>query len=144
MTFNETKQLLEELKRAKYCAHKQQEELGELITTYQCLTASFGRVGSSNTISDPVLNTVVKIEKAQERYAKAWEDVFKQIEEIKLVLLNLPMEERNILEDYYIRGKSVNYIARRLNYDRRTIYRRIDKGISLFSKVDTNVTNKSL
>ena len=144
MTFNETKSLLEQIKRQRYYAQKQQEELGELITTYQCLTASFGRVGSSNKISNPVLNTVIKIEKAQESYVKEWEAVIKKIEDIKLVLLNLPTEERHILDDYYIRGKSVNYIARQFNYDRRTIYRRIDRGIDLLSKVGTNVTNKGL
>ena len=135
MTFNETKQLLEELKRAKYYAHKQQEELGELITTYQCLTASFGRVGSSNKISNPVLNAVIKIEKAQESYAKAWEEVFKQIDEVKSLLYQLPVDERNILEDFYLRGKSANYIARKCCYNRTHIYDIINRGVGKLSKI---------
>jgi len=135
MTFSETKKLLEQLKRAKYYAQKQQEELSELITSYQLLTCNFGRIGSSKNISDPVARTVEKIEKAQIEYAKAWSEVFEQIEYVKALLYELPPDERVIIEDFYLRGKSYNYISRKINYSKTSVYRKIDDGIKKLTTI---------
>lgn len=134
MTFEQMKERLEQIKRSKYYADKAQDELRELITAYQSLTFTPGKVSvQTSNISDPVSKTVIKLDEAQKAYARAWEQVFKEIEDIKRLMSELPADERNILEDYYIRGKSYNYIARRTNYSKTSVYRKLDDGIKKLS-----------
>lgn len=131
MTFNEKKQLLEQIKRQKYYAQRKQDSLKELLLDYQCLTAKYSGLSSkTNTISNPVLRTVEKIEKAQEEYAKEYEKFFEQYENVKTALLFLPITERYILEDIYIRGKSVIYLTTKYSYSERAIYKIRDRGIN--------------
>ena len=136
MTFNETKSLLEQIKRQRYYAQKKQEDLAELILMHQNLTYKPKTVSvQSSTINRPVENAVIKIEEAQEAYARAWDKLFKQIEGVKLLLYQLPNDERNIVEDFYLRGKSAIYIAVKYCYNRTHIYDIVNRGIKKLSKI---------
>lgn len=142
MTYEQTKLLLEQLKRAKYYAKKQQEDLAELIISHQSLTCKYGKISvQTSNISDVVSKTVEAIETAQKEYAQAWDEVFKEIEHIKGLLQELPSDEKNILEDYYIRGKTVRYIGRNMNYDHSQIVRKKETAIKKLAEIIKDAPN---
>ena len=136
MTYEETRKLLEQIKREKYYVQKAQEELAELICTYQNLTFSPSGVSIKSTkISKPVESALLKITEAQDKYSKEWQTVFELIDKVQDSLMQLPIEQRNILQDYYIRGKSVVFMASKYIYSERSVYNVIYKGIRSLSKI---------
>ena len=143
---SDIREKLRNLRRLGYYKRRAQEELAELITAYQLLTVNVGVGGRSGKISDPVGNTVVKVYEARESYAETWQEFNDEVEEVKEMVKALPDELRRIVEDYYIRGKTIRYIANRMYYGRSTICRKLDSAINLLQKNQrgTNGTNNGL
>lgn len=128
------RQKLQNIRRLGYYKKRAQEELAELITAYQLLTVNVGVGGRTGKISDPVGNTVVKVYEARVKYAETWQAFYDEVEEVKEMIKELPDELRRIVEDYYISGKTIRYIANRMYYSRGSICNRLKEAESLLEK----------
>lgn len=139
---SDIREKLRNLRRLGYYKRRAQEELAELITAYQLLTVNVGVGGRSGKISDPVGNTVVKVYEARENYAETWEEFNNEVEEVKEMVKAIPDELRRIVEDYYIRGKTIRYIANRMYYSTGSVWNKLREAENLLKNQSLNKLNK--
>jgi DNA-directed RNA polymerase specialized sigma24 family protein len=145
MTYEKMKGKLEQIRRRKYYDQRMQEKVREMLLKFETLYCPIGlRITQANPLgvrvqTSDARNSIdleyekfeAEIKAEREKCIIESKEFEESVEEVEIALRSLPMEEKAIIEDYYIRNISANRLAAQMHYDVRTIYRKIQRGIRM-------------
>ena len=139
MTFEKTKDLLEDLKSARLNAIKLKRRLDELKGDYEglCLHSQLGNMQEIHTASNEsiVVRVVIKIDDAINKWTKALEKVLDLEDSLNEAIQTLTPTEQDIIIGFYMEDKTHEQLSRECNYCEKQTRRIKNTAIFKLSKI---------
>ena len=135
MTFEETRELLKELREARRYAIQVQRDIQSIRENIDALQSPLGKDTAGGGQADSVVERiVVRLVAKQEDLAKALENVMDTEDKLEEAIKTLTAREREIIVGYYMRDRTHYQLARECGYEERQVYRIKKQAIWKISK----------
>lgn len=135
MTFEETRELLKELREARRYAIQVQRDIQSIRENIDALQSPLGKdTAGGGQAGSVVERIVVRLVAKQEDLARALEAVMDTEDKLEEAIKTLTAREREIIVGYYMRDRTHYQLARECGYEERQVYRIKKQAIWKISK----------
>ena len=135
MTFEETRELLKELREARRYAIQVQRDIQSIRENIDALQSPLGKDPAGGGQAGSVVERiVVRLVAKQEDLARALESVMDTEDKLEAAIKTLTAREREIIVGYYMRDRTHYQLARECGYEERQVYRIKKQAIWKISK----------
>ena len=135
MTFEETRELLKELREARRYAIQVQRDIQSIRENIDALQSPLGKDPAGGGQAGSVVERiVVRLVAKQEDLARALEAVMDTEDKLEAAIKTLTAREREIIVGYYMRDRTHYQLARECGYEERQVYRIKKQAIWKISK----------
>lgn len=135
MTFEETRELLKELREARRYAIQVQRDIQSIRENIDALQSPLGKdTAGGGQAGSVVERIVVRLIAKQEDLARALEAVMDTEDKLEEAIKTLTAREREIIVGYYMRDRTHYQLARECGYEERQIRRVKNQAIGKISK----------
>ena len=135
MTFEETRELLKDLREARRYAIQIQRDIRAIKENIDSLQSPLGKdTAGGGQAGSVVERIVVRLVAKQEDLAKALENVMDTEDKLEAAIKTLTAREREIIIGYYMRDRTHYQLARECGYEERQIRRVKNQSIGKISK----------
>lgn len=135
MTFEETRELLKELREARRYAIQVQRDIQSIRENIDALQSPLGKdTAGGGQAGSVVERIVVRLVAKQEDLARALENVMDTEDKLEAAIKTLTAREREIIVGYYMRDRTHYQLAREIGYTDRNIIYIKNKAIGKLSK----------
>ena len=135
MTFEETRELLKELREARRYAIQVQRDIQSIRENIDALQSPLGKDPAGGGQAGSVVERiVVRLVAKQEDLARALEAVMDTEDKLEEAIKTLTVREREIIVGYYMRDRTHYQLARECGYEERQVYRIKKQAIWKISK----------
>lgn len=124
MTYDETKDMLDDIKYAKRRALNIRRDIRELELNIDALVlrpAAGGERVQSQTSESTVERVVLRLERLRERFAEALDDIMDREDRLFAAVEELNPVEKDIIIGYYLRDKTHDRLGKECNYSLRSV-----------------------
>lgn len=135
MTFEETRELLKDLREARRYAIQVQRDIQSIRENIDALQSPLGKdTAGGGQAGSVVERIVVRLVAKQEDLARALEAVMDTEDKLEEAIKTLTAREREIIIGYYMRDRTHYQLARECGYEERQVYRIKKQAIWKISK----------
>ena len=135
MTFEETRELLKDLREARRYAIQVQRDIQSIRENIDALQSPLGKdTAGGGQAGSVVERIVVRLVAKQEDLAKALENVMDTEDKLEAAIKTLTAREREIIIGYYMKDRTHYQLARECGYEERQVYRIKKQAIWKISK----------
>ena len=135
MTFEETRELLKDLREARRYAIQVQRDIQSIRENIDALQSPLGKdTAGGGQAGSVVERIVVRLVAKQEDLARALEAVMDTEDKLEAAIKTLTVREREIIVGYYMRDRTHYQLARECGYEERQVYRIKKQAIWKISK----------
>lgn len=124
MTYDETKDMLDDIKFAKRRALNIRRDIRELELNIDALIlrpAAGGERVQSQTSDSTIERVVLRLERLRERFAEALDDIMDKEDRLFAAVEELNPVEKDIIIGYYLRDKTHDRLGKECGYTDRNI-----------------------
>lgn len=124
MTYDETKDMLDDIKFAKRRALNIRRDIRELELNIDALVlrpAAGGERVQSQTSDSTAERVVLRLERLRERFSEALDDIMDKEDRLFAAVEELNPVEKDIIIGYYLRDKTHDRLGRECSYSLRSI-----------------------
>ena len=122
MTFEETRELLKDLREARRYAIQIQRDIRAIKENIDSLQSPLGKeTAGGGQAGSVVERIVVRLVAKQEDLAKALENVMDTEDKLEAAIKTLTAREREIIVGYYMRDRTHYQLAREIGYTDRNV-----------------------
>lgn len=135
MTFEETRELLKDLREARRYAIQVQRDIQSIRENIDALQSPLGKdTAGGGQAGSVVERIVVRLVAKQEDLARALEAVMDTEDKLEEAIKTLTVREREIIVGYYMRDLTHYQLAREVGYEERQVRRVKNQAIGKISK----------
>lgn len=137
MTYDETKDMLDDIKFAKRRALNIRRDIREMELNIDALVlrpAAGGERVQSQTSDNTVERVVLRLERLRERFAEALDDIMDKEDRLFAAVEELNPVEKDIIIGYYLRDKTHDRLGKECSYSVRQTIRIKNNAIAKISE----------
>lgn len=135
MTFEETRELLKELREARRYAIQVQRDIQSIRENIDALQSPLGKdTAGGGQAGSVVERIVIRLVAKQEDLARVLEAVMDTEAKLEEAIKTLTAREREIIVGYYMRNRTHYQLAREVGYEERQVRRVKNQAIGKISK----------
>lgn len=135
MTFQETRNLLNDIKKAKQLCLRLRREIDEVRSDYGALTSSLCQNEVRGHCSTPTaLRLIERLEAKQEMFEKALTKMMSLEDRLSKEIFTLSPVEQDIIIGYYMHDRTNYQIAYEINYCEKQVIRIKNKAIAKIAR----------
>ena len=125
MTYQEAKELLEQIKAKKRLCLRIKQEINTIRENYDILASPLGNLtGCSHSCeTSSVERLVMRVEEKREKFEKILEEIMDLEDKLSNVINTLTPTEQDIIIGYYMQDKTHYQLADQCNYCDKQIWR---------------------